>query len=381
MHLDRTATEHLADLTAGRISSVELTRAYLDQIDRHDSRVRAFLRVDPQAALARAEEIDRRRAAGQPLGRLAGLPVAVKDVLCTQGEPTTCASRMLENFRPPYDATVVARLKAADAVLIGKTNMDEFAMGGSNENSAFLPDAQSLGPVADSRRLQRRLGGLRGRADGPAVRRHRHRRLDPLPGRAVRHLRPEADLRPREPLRAGGLRQQSRPDRPPGPDGRRLRLAPGSPRRPRPGRFDFDRSARAAVYRDGAAAAGRPAARAGPRAFRRGAGRARSRRRSARRSASTSRWARRSRELSLPHSKYAVATYYIIAPCEASSNLARYDGVHYGYRTDEKQMLAELQAERTRLQKARRQGGAGESRQSAGPHVSPQPGRRVSGRR
>ena len=97
------------------------------------------MRVDPAAALAQAEEIDRRRKAGKPLGRLAGLPVAVKDVLCTQGEPTTCASRMLENFRPPYDATVVAKLKAADAVLIGRTNMDEFAMGGSNENSAFFP--------------------------------------------------------------------------------------------------------------------------------------------------------------------------------------------------------------------------------------------------
>src|SRR5438552_1281767 len=100
---DRTPAELLADLTGGRTTSVELTRDCLDQIERHDDRVRAFLRVDAEAALARAEEIDRRRAAGGPLGRLGGLPVAIKDVLCTQGEPTTCASRMLENFRPPYD--------------------------------------------------------------------------------------------------------------------------------------------------------------------------------------------------------------------------------------------------------------------------------------
>ena len=136
---DLTATELVRQLAAGEVTSVELTRRCLDRIERHDGAVRAFLRVDPAAALAQAEEIDRRRKAGKPLGRLAGLPVAVKDVLCTQGEPTTCASRMLENFRPPYDATVVAKLKAADAVLIGRTNMDEFAMGGSNENSAFFP--------------------------------------------------------------------------------------------------------------------------------------------------------------------------------------------------------------------------------------------------
>ena len=135
----QTATELVRQLAEGEITSVELTKAYLDRIERHDGRVKAFLRVDPAAALAQAEEIDRRRKAGKPLGPLAGLPVAVKDVLCSQGEPTTCASRMLEQFRPPYDATAVAKLKAADAVLIGRTNMDEFAMGGSNENSAFFP--------------------------------------------------------------------------------------------------------------------------------------------------------------------------------------------------------------------------------------------------
>ena len=243
---DRTATELLAELHAGGVTSVELTRAFLDQIDRHDGAVRAFLRVDPAAAMARAEQIDRRRAAGQPLGLLAGLPVAIKDVLCTQGEPTTCASRILENFCPPYDATVVARLKAADAVLIGKTNMDEFAMGGSNENSAFFPTRNPWDPTRDPRRLQRRLGGLRRRADGPAGGRHRHGRLDPLPGRAVRHLRHEADLRPRQPLRAGGLRQQPGPDRPLGPDGRGPGPVAGSSGRARPAGFHVDRPAGAA---------------------------------------------------------------------------------------------------------------------------------------
>src|SRR5688572_27834863 len=135
--INATATENLRRLQTGEVTSVELTQAYLDQIGRHDERVGAFLRVDRAGALERAAEIDRRRKSGKPLGKLAGLPVAVKDVLCDKGVHTTCGSKMLEHFKAPYDSTVVARLKAADAVLIGRTNMDEFAMGGSTENSAF----------------------------------------------------------------------------------------------------------------------------------------------------------------------------------------------------------------------------------------------------
>ncbi len=98
--------------------------------------------------LDQARAIDRKRRAGEPLGPLAGVPIAIKDVLCVDGEPTSCGSRMLKNFRPPYDATAVARLKAADAVLFGKTNMDEFAMGSSTENSAYGP---TLNPWDESR--------------------------------------------------------------------------------------------------------------------------------------------------------------------------------------------------------------------------------------
>ncbi|MFH1919021.1 MAG: amidase, partial [Planctomycetota bacterium] len=134
---DLTATELLAELGSGKVTSVEVTQAFLDRIERHDGKIGAFLQVDAEGALEGAAQIDQKRRRGEPVGRLGGLPVALKDVLATRNGVTTCASRMLENFRPPYDATVVASLRAADAVLVGKANMDEFAMGGSTENSAF----------------------------------------------------------------------------------------------------------------------------------------------------------------------------------------------------------------------------------------------------
>ena len=135
--IDSTATDLLQQLDSGGVSSVELTTAFLKQIDKYDPSIHAFLRVIRESALACAEAVDRRRAAGERVGRLGGLPVAVKDVICTKGEPTTCASRMLESFVPPYDATVISRVKQADAVLIGKANMDEFAMGSTTESSFF----------------------------------------------------------------------------------------------------------------------------------------------------------------------------------------------------------------------------------------------------
>ncbi|WP_412753844.1 Asp-tRNA(Asn)/Glu-tRNA(Gln) amidotransferase subunit GatA [Krasilnikovia sp. M28-CT-15] len=134
-----TATEIAALISGGEASAVEVATAHLDRIDAVDPRVHAFLHVDREGALAAARAVDERRAAGEQLGPLAGVPVAVKDIVATRGVPTTAASKILEGWRPPYDATIVERLRAAGTVMLGKTNMDEFAMGSSTEYSAYGP--------------------------------------------------------------------------------------------------------------------------------------------------------------------------------------------------------------------------------------------------
>jgi aspartyl-tRNA(Asn)/glutamyl-tRNA(Gln) amidotransferase subunit A len=134
-----TAAATAAVIVAGEASAVEVAQAHLDRIGEVDPRLHAFLHVDTEGALAAAADVDARRAAGEPLGPLAGVPLALKDVLTMRGVPTTCGSRVLEGWRPPYDSTVVARLRAADVVILGKTNMDEFAMGSSTEHSAYGP--------------------------------------------------------------------------------------------------------------------------------------------------------------------------------------------------------------------------------------------------
>lgn len=349
--LDSTATGLLKELNSGSMSSAELTQLYLDQIEKNDGAIGAFLSIDAETSLTRAKWIDQQRQSGKQLGSLAGLPVAIKDVLCTKRWATTCGSRMLEHFVPPYNATVIEKLLAADAVLIGKTNMDEFAMGGSTENSAFKKTHNPWG-------LDRTPGGSSGGAaacvassmaplsigtdTGGSIRQPASfcgvTGMKPTYGRVSRYglVAFASSLDQAGPLAktaediallleaiAGHDPLDSTSANVPAPsytatvrqplDGLRLGIA-----REHFGEgldSEVDAAVREAikVYESQGATV---------------------------------------REVSLPHSKYAIATYYIIAPCEASSNLARYDGVHYGYRTDEKSMLGELAEERRTLEAA-----------------------------
>ena len=140
MNLTQLSAVELLDLLEqGQKTSREITTAFLHEIEQHDSQIGAFVRIDRDNALAQADKIDQKRAQGKTVGSLGGLPVAIKDVLCTADGITSCGSRMLADYQSPYDATAVRRLRDAGAVLMGKTNMDEFAMGCSTENSAFHP--------------------------------------------------------------------------------------------------------------------------------------------------------------------------------------------------------------------------------------------------
>lgn len=150
-----TLKEMVSKIKNRELTSEEVVSYYLRKLSENEHEVNAFLTITADEALAKAKDIDKRIADGEKLGALAGIPIAIKDNICTEGVKTTCASKMLEDFVPPYDATVVKKLLREDAIIIGKTNMDEFAMGSSTENSAFKK-------TANPRDLNRVPGGSSG---------------------------------------------------------------------------------------------------------------------------------------------------------------------------------------------------------------------------
>jgi aspartyl-tRNA(Asn)/glutamyl-tRNA(Gln) amidotransferase subunit A len=333
--LELSAIDLVAAVRQGDISAVKCTEAFLGRIEKVDGAVHAFLSVDRDAALARAADIDARRKAGQPLGPLAGLPVAVKDALCTADQPTTCASKMLAGYRPPYDAEVVARLRRADAVLVGKTNMDEFAMGGSNENSAF-------GPVHNPWDLSRAPGGSSGgsaacvAADmapvaigsdtGGSIRQPAGlcgiTGLKPTYGRVSRRglVAFASSLDQIGPMTRSAADCALVMETIAGHDaGDATSLADAVPAYTSMLEQPLTGLRIGRVPEHYAEGLDPEVARGVDEAF------------AAFKAAGAT-----IHDVELPHAKYGMPTYYLIAPCEASSNLARYDGAHYGHRTSHK---------------------------------------------
>jgi aspartyl-tRNA(Asn)/glutamyl-tRNA(Gln) amidotransferase subunit A len=316
---------------SGKLSATEVADATLARIDDHDPKLHAFLHVMRDQMKAQAKAIDEKKSRGETLGALAGVPVALKDALCTRGAPTTCASKILEDYAPPYDATVVSRLRAADALLPGKTNMDEFAMGSSNENSAY-------GPVKNPWDLTRAPGGSSGGSAVAVAARMCAASLGSDTGGSIRQPAALSGTFGMKPTygrvsRYGLVAFASSLDQI-GPFANDVR---GGARvlSVIAGRDPKDATSLAAPVHDYEAACGKSVKglKIGVPSeyFAKGL--------DAEVEASVRAAIDALEEdgceivpVDLPHTRHAVATYYVIATAEASSNLARFDGVRYGLR-------------------------------------------------
>lgn len=339
---EQTAIDIAQAVRDGTTSARAVTDHFLARIEAHDKTIGAFLHIDPEGARAAADALDARRERGDPLGSLAGVPVALKDNLCVQGQPATCASKILAPYRPPYDAHVVEQLRRADAILIGKTNLDEFAMGSSCENSATRKTVNPHDPT-------RVPGGSSGGSAAAVAAGFAPLALGSDTGGSIRlpasfcgvvGMKPTYGAVSRYGLVAfGSSLDQIGPfahtaadaalllDVIQTPDARDSTCDPT----PRPSLLPFPEDACAGV-RIGLPKEYFEAEGLDPEVGR------------------TVREAIRGLEaqgatlveVSLPMLRYAMPTYYILATAEASSNLSRYDGVHYGMRTDAAEDLLDL---------------------------------------
>ncbi|MGB7342633.1 MAG: Asp-tRNA(Asn)/Glu-tRNA(Gln) amidotransferase subunit GatA [Pirellulaceae bacterium] len=330
------AGEILSQQSSGEATAVQIAEKVLAAIQASQPKYNAFTHVAAESALAAAAAVDAKRAAGQPLGPLAGVPVAVKDVLCTSDMPTTCSSNMLRNFQPPYDATVVQKLRQADAVIIGKTNMDEFAMGASTETSAF-------GVTRNPWDTDRTPGGSSGGAAACVAAGTVPLSLGTDTGGSIRQPAAFCGVTGLKPTygrvsRFGLIAFASSLDQI-GPIAWSAAdcavllqaIAGFEPRdstslnTPIPNYTDALASAdlrglrigviRESIDTDGLDDSIRKSVMASTEIYKQlGADIV---------------------EVDLPHSNYWVPTYYVIAPSEASSNLSRYDGAHYGHRASD----------------------------------------------
>ena len=342
----RTAVDIAAGVRSGELSALEVLDEHLERVALRESEIHAFNHLTEEAARAAATELDRRVAAGEDPGPLAGVPVALKDNLCTEGVPTTCSSRILEGWIPPYTATVVERLVAVGAVPVGKTNLDEFAMGSSTENSAF-------GPTRNPHDVTRVPGGSSGGSAAAVAAGFPPVPLGPAPGGSIRQpaalcgvvgVKPTYGTVSRLGLVAfGSSLDQIGPFSATVADaGRVLEVIGGhdpGDSTSLPGSFPSvsehlddgvsglrvgivtemmgdgiaaDVTARVRAAADALAAAGATV-----------------------------------EEVSVPAVTYGLSAYYLVAPAEASSNLARYDGVRYGVRVEAATAGEMMEATRT----------------------------------
>lgn len=331
--LVRTIADAAAQMDAGKLSSVELTRVVIARTQAVDDRVKAFNSRNEADALAQAAAADARRAAGQPRGPLDGIPVGLKDVIAVNGQPLTASSRMLANFVSPYDATVTARLKQAGAVLWGRLNLDEFAMGSSTENSAF-------GPTRNPWDLTRVPGGSSGGSAAALAAGCALATLGSDTGGSIRQpaaLCGVVGFKPSYGLvsRYGLIAFASSLDQI-GPFARTVEdaaimlgaIAGHDPLDSTSFRADVPDYRRALAEKKGPWRIGIPREYFGE-GLDAEVGAAVEQAIAHYRSQGCE-----IREVSLPHTQYCLDTYYIIATAEASSNLARYDGVRYGHRAE-----------------------------------------------